>query len=336
MREYELEILGQYDIEVKSTRKIRGAFFCETSIGYALFKEVQFSDRRAPLVYTLCSQLSEAGYKNVDMLIPTREGEFLSTARDGSRYILKKWYPGRECDVKREQDVIAASENLAKLHGLMQWHDVCDVKEQKVLRPPEGRNLQEEYIRHNRELKKVRSFMRSQGTKGEFETLYLKSFDYMYGLAEAVSGKLQQSGYDTLYRESVEGRWLVHGEYNYHNVLMLGNEIATTNFEHFHMDVQTADLYYFFRKVMEKHRWKESLGKNIIRSYQKIKPMDSREMEYLALRLAYPEKYWKTANSYYHSNKAWISEKSVEKLNLAIRQTEEKLRFLENIFTFIL
>ena len=27
MREYELEVLEQYDIEVKGTRKIRGAFF---------------------------------------------------------------------------------------------------------------------------------------------------------------------------------------------------------------------------------------------------------------------------------------------------------------------
>ena len=27
MREYELEVLEQYDIEVRSTRKIRGAFF---------------------------------------------------------------------------------------------------------------------------------------------------------------------------------------------------------------------------------------------------------------------------------------------------------------------
>ena len=28
--EYELEVLEHYDIEVKGTRKIRGAFFCDT------------------------------------------------------------------------------------------------------------------------------------------------------------------------------------------------------------------------------------------------------------------------------------------------------------------
>ena len=29
MKEYELEVLEQYDMEVKSTRRIRGAFFCD-------------------------------------------------------------------------------------------------------------------------------------------------------------------------------------------------------------------------------------------------------------------------------------------------------------------
>ena len=58
------------------------------------------------------------------------------------------------------------------------------------------------------------------------------------------------------------------------------------------------------------------------------------ELEYMALKLAYPEKFWKTMNSYYHSNKVWIPEKNVEKLMLAVTQTDEKIRFLEKIFSF--
>ena len=38
MREYELEVLEQYDVEVISTRKIRGAFFCETNKGTMVLK----------------------------------------------------------------------------------------------------------------------------------------------------------------------------------------------------------------------------------------------------------------------------------------------------------
>ena len=61
--------------------------------------------------------------------------------------------------------------------------------------------------------------------------------------------------------------------------------------------------------------------------------MSKLEKDYIALYLAYPEKFWKTASSYARSNKAWLPEKSVEKLQTAIRQTEEKRAFLETVFS---
>ena len=72
----------------------------------------------------------------------------------------------------------------------------------------------------------------------------------------------------------------------------------------------------------------------MIRAYQEIRPLSEDELEYMAVRLSYPEKFWKVVNSYYHSNKAWIPEKSVEKLRTAIAQTEQKKRLLNSIFSF--
>ena len=59
---------------------------------------------------------------------------------------------------------------------------------------------------------------------------------------------------------------------------------------------------------------------------------EKEKREYLAIRFTYPEKFWKISNMYYHSNKAWVPEKSTEKLKKAIYQTEEKKRFLANVF----
>lgn len=338
MREYELEVLEQYDIEVRGTRKIRGAFFCDTKEGTMLLKEADVSDRRAPLLNVVLKGLEKAGYPNVDTLVCNKDGALISVSRDGTRYMLKKWYSGRECDVKREYEVLQTTRNLALLHQKMLWPEFIaemeHVEEEAVIRPPTGRHLKEEFQRHNRELKKVRSFIRDKISKGAFEFLFLEYFDRMYSLAEQVTLRLAQSGYDSLYQESIENKLLVHGDYNYHNVILTSGGIATTNFEHFRVDVQVQDLYYFLRKVMEKHQWEESLGRSMLEAYQSVRPLDSRELEYMALCLTYPEKFWKTANTYYHSNKAWIPEKNVEKLQTAITQTEEKLRFLENIFTF--
>ncbi|WP_394682613.1 hypothetical protein [Schaedlerella sp.] len=62
MREYELEVLEQFDVEVISTRKIRGAFFCETKEGTMVLKEAAVSDRRALLLYILLRHLESRGY----------------------------------------------------------------------------------------------------------------------------------------------------------------------------------------------------------------------------------------------------------------------------------
>lgn len=336
MREYELEILEQYDVEVISTRKIRGAFFCDTNEGTMLLKETKISDRRALLLYLLLCHLESEGYGRVDTPVFTKEHELISVSRDGTRYMLKKWYGGRECDVRKESDVLAAGRNLARVHQSLYWQESCGVQDREVLKPPLGRHLKEEFLCHNRELKKVRSYMRNKVSKGKFEYLFLEHFEQMYELAMRVTERLEESEYENLYRDSVDSGRLVHGDYNYHNVLLQPEEIATVNFEHFRVDIQVQDLYYFLRKVMEKHKWDASFGEAVLASYNSVRHLEPRELEYIALKLAYPEKFWKTANLYYHSNKAWISEMSVEKLQMSIQQTEEKMRFLEKIFTFIL
>ena len=178
--------------------------------------------------------------------------------------------------------------------------------------------------------------MRNKVNKGNFEYLFLKHFEQMFQYAVQALRRLETSDYDLLYQKSIGGGYLVHGDYNYHNVLILGNSgadaMATTNFEHARLDVQVQDLYYFLRKVMEKHKWDTELGRRILESYHAVRKLEEAEREYLVLKLLYPEKFWKIASAYYHSNKAWIPEKNVEKLRLTIAQSEEKLRFLDAVF----
>ena len=84
--------------------------------------------------------------------------------------MLKKWYQGRECDVRQEQDVVRAAAKLAVLHKDMEKLAV-------KIRPGadvQGKNPVEEVRRYNRELKKIRSFIRSRPVKNDFEILFLE------------------------------------------------------------------------------------------------------------------------------------------------------------------
>ncbi len=333
MQDYDKNILEKYNIDVNSTRKVRGAVLCETDRGVFLLKEVTAPAGRILSLCSLYAHLMENGYDGVDYIEPNEDGEYVTECEDGKRYMLRRWFKGRECDLRRPAELLEASGNLAKLHMAMRM---------KLSQETRGERLGKEYERHDRELRKVRRFVRSQTSKGEFEIAFLKHFDDMYQWAQIAGELLAGSDYERLYQESIERNCLTHGEYNYHNILMKGEDaygggaviLATTNFDKFRQDIQAEDLYYFFRKVMEKHGWKERLGDNMLNAYSAICPLSDREMEYLKIRLAYPEKFWKIANSYYHSNKAWVSVKNVEKLGTAIRQTKEKERFMENIFAF--
>ena len=133
---------------------------------------------------------------------------------------------------------------------------------------------------------------------------------------------------------------MTHGEYNYHNILMVQGDynykkepyrIATTNFEKFKRDVQVEDLYYFLRKIMEKHDWNERLGRQVMESYERVLPVSEVERQVLYYLFLYPEKYWKQINFYYNANKAWVPAKSTEKIRKLEAQQEARESFIQTV-----
>ena len=296
MKDYGISVLDQYEINVDSTRRTRGAVLCNTDKGIFLLKEMQISGERIPFLMEIYRYMEQQGFTMTDMPVPNREEEFCTTADDGCTYILKRWFPGRECEIKRDE------------------------------------TLEEKFKRHNRELRKVNKYVCRCSVKGGFETELLKGFPRMYREAETAQELAKQSGTDKLYSEAAEKGSFIHGDYNYHNILICPEGTAVTGFSHTHQGVQMEDLYYFLRKVLEKYQFDLGLGDRLLRTYDRIRPLDGTQMEYLAVRLAYPEKFWKIVNNYYQSNKAWIPQKNIEKLKNTIDRSEKKRLFLSQIF----
>ena len=334
--EYELEVLEKYDLEVRGTRRIRGAFFCDTNEGAMLLRETKLSEQRALFLYQVLSRLETESDLKVDTPVFTAEGSILAVREDGRTYMLKKWYDGRECDVRQESEALRAAAQLARLHNGLNDERITELCRACPEIAGTAPDPADELLRHNRELKKVRRFIRSRPVKSAFEYLFLESFDRMYGMAEQVAGRMKNSGCAALYGRSVREGRLFHGACNYHNLLAEEDGIAVTDFERMKSGIQVYDLYYFLRKVMEKYSWKQKTGQKLLEAYERIRPLDAGEREYIGLMLAYPEKYWKTAGNYYRSNKAWMPEKNREKLQLVLRQCGEKQAFLEQIFSVVI
>ena len=114
---------------------------------------------------------------------------------EGTKYFLKRWFVGKECDIHREKDVLDATANLAKIHLALRGFKN---DESEGLCVTSAEDLRQEFFRHNREMKKVRTFMRDKVDKGEFEHTFLKHFDAMYAKADFALERLKNSNYEEL------------------------------------------------------------------------------------------------------------------------------------------
>ena len=116
MNERTTEVLEQYELEVQSKRRGRGAWICETSQGLKLLREYKGTVKRLEFEEQIMNVLQNQKTCRTDQYMRNREGELLSVAEDGTRCVVKEWFSGRECSVQSEAEVVRAVGQIAKLH----------------------------------------------------------------------------------------------------------------------------------------------------------------------------------------------------------------------------
>ena len=167
------EILKQYPIQLIGKRRIRGAILLEAKEG--LYTLVQYKDsaRRLAFQEQVKHILINGGYSYVDEGIPSVDGELLTKDSMGSRWLLKRWYIGRECNLKDEKDIYHATKHLASLHNMMHYPDEEDGD---IAEGVQGDNLDLLLERHMREMKRVYNYIRGKKKRNEMEICILNLF----------------------------------------------------------------------------------------------------------------------------------------------------------------
>ncbi|MDF2474462.1 MAG: hypothetical protein K0R21_2244 [Anaerocolumna sp.] len=362
------EVFRQYNIKIYNTYRIRGAFILETDKGLKLLKNLESSKNRVEFEYALQEHLQNMDYPNIDQYVRNTTGEIITEDTVGNRFVLKNWFPGEECNLREEGDVEDAASNLALLHTLLRDLQL----EEEQIKFNSYFNLPDLFEKRNRELKRVRSYIREKRKKNEFEMCYMNCYEEFYQQALEAFKLLEASNYHNLLADATEHRHICHGNYTYHNVIMLkqgkavqnitpdfkgdyrlkkeNSEIlsaagipmpnlnlnmATTNFDKACVGIQITDLYQFIRKVMEKNDWDIDFGSRILDTYNRVLSISKEEYKLLYILLLYPEKFWKITNFYYNSKKSWVPQRNIQKLMGIQEQGDRKTRFLrclENTF----
>lgn len=168
------EALEQYELEVLSVRKGRGAWLCDTSLGLKLLKEYRGTVRRLDFEDQVLGDLDTRTSLRADRYVRNQEGELLTKLGDGSRYILKDWYGDRECSLRDGYEIRQAISRLAMLHCQLRR---IPFKEEWAMGSTCEQPLEAEMDRHNREMQRTRNYIRSQHRRSDFELCVAESFD---------------------------------------------------------------------------------------------------------------------------------------------------------------
>lgn len=319
MNDRAVSLLEHYDVEVMRTRKGRSAILCETGRGLLIFKEYSGNPERLKVQDLLLKTIAEKGLVQAESLILNKEGELFTRDKDGVNYILKEYRDARECNIREKAECLEAIRLLAGLH--LSTQDGLPLEMSKPL------FVGDEYEKRNRELKKIRKFLKARSQKTWFEISLLGCFDTFYDQAREA-----QEGWMAYRHVAGEQKAFCHGDYQYHNLLVDDRGWYLINFERCVQDDPVRDLHLILRKLLEKCNWCVELGEELLAAYEKVRPLSAISRIDLYYRLAYPDKFWKIANFYYNSGKAWIPGRNQEKLEKLLAQETEKKKFLESVF----
>lgn len=323
MEEKSLEFFEQYEITVTGTARTRGAFRIDTEQGTKLLMPYGGSENRAVFEQELLEHLKKQGFF-VDGYVANREGAYITKDEYGDAFLLKDWYYGEECNVRKPEQAVLAVKQLAALHNALTGIRT-PVQE---LPGAVQKSLPELFEKRNRELRRVRSFIREKRRKGYFETVYINTFSEFYEKAETALIQAKERGCEKVLEAAGKAGQVCHGTYTHHNLLVLPDgALATVNFDKACFGVQIADFYLFFRKLMEKTGWNRELAKELMEAYTSVRSADKAEWQVFCLLLSYPEKFWKISNSYHNGKKSWIPQKTTEKL-LAVKEQEKEKELL--------
>lgn len=319
------EVFAQYDMGIYNSYRTRGAFVLETNQGLKLFKNFDGSKNRVEFEDKIKEHLYRLDYKNIDRYVRNKENEIITKDTQGSRFVIKNWFNGEECNLRNSKNIILAASNLAKLHKVL--IDV-DLSEDEI-KTNTAHYLPEVFNKHSRELKRVRSYIREKKQKNEFEICYLNGYERLYEKSLRAIEMMNSSNYVGLFEAAIKSKSICHGNYTYHNITLYNQGVAISNFDKSCIGLQIMDLYQFMRKVMEKNNWDIAYGKDIIGEYNKIKNIEKDESEILYVLLLYPEKFWKITNFYFNGKKSWIPQRNIQKLINIQEQSIEKEKFLK-------
>ncbi|WP_170270482.1 CotS family spore coat protein [Heliorestis acidaminivorans] len=319
----EQEVLEQYPYKVIGTKRRGRGWRLETDRGPKGLYCYHAPDRdRIFAIHHALEQLASKGFRHTSRNIRTRQGE--PFVRKGDYYYtLVDWYNYPRIDFRQDRDLQIATRNLAMLHRLGQVRERQEKVDQRL-----GKKSLE---KRNQELKGYRQRLDNKSQYSPFDELFLEHAERMEQKSTTAMEKLINNNIDQLFVESAERGTVCHRNWTERNLrISPDNNLAIIGWDNCGTDVPIAEFSGFIRYVIDRRdNWDVDSAKQILSTYEEIRPLENREKSALLALLAFPHKFWKTVASHYRGGKDL--ESSINTLKQVFAEEQKQERFVNTL-----
>ena len=321
------EIFKQFGINVGRCYKFRGNYICETGEGTKAIRISEYSPDQIVLEYNIKQHLIEKGFTCLDQLyISSHNTPYV--IYHNRVYVMTDWNNGQAADFYNINDINKSIKMLADIHIAGKGFSNFP----KELKQIQIKNIGHTYEKRYIETNKLKRKIEGQGTKTEFEVLYLKNGHIYQDFQEKSMEIICKNKYKKLIDKATKKQSIAHGKYTYHNIIAISpTSTMITGFEKSKYDVQLTDLVYIIRRVMQRNQWDINLLISIIEAYNKLSPLSKQEWDLMKGMIIFPEEFAKLCNQYFNSKRRWDYDMFYRRFTNMLGCKEDYIRCMEEV-----
>lgn len=323
LAQYDLEstLFENFNVKPKEVLPLRSVFMITDEIGQKILKKVDYTLEELKFI--------EQGLKYVNRSFD-RTMNFLNTRDNkpyviwnGSIYCMMDLVEGRESDYSNPMDLIIATEALAELHCAGKGF-YSHIKSKNNIG-----NIIRNFRRREKEMNLFKELSLIYSKKSEFNNIVSDNVDFFIEQIKKSIKILENSCYYKLCSIE-EKRVFCHHDLAYHNIIINNDKGYFVDFDYAIVDLRVHDLCNFITKWVKSSAYDVEKCSKILEVYNKINPLNSKEIEVLYGMLTFPQEIYSIVKDYYTNNKDWLEKNSVDKLKKKVELEEFKKDFLKD------
>ena len=107
------EVLKQYELDIRTRRRVRGSVVIESGDRFYVVKPYLGDETKIFFEENVKERLVENGYEYVDIVLKNNSEKYISDDPCGGKWVVRRWFKSQVCDIKEEKQVCMAASHLA-------------------------------------------------------------------------------------------------------------------------------------------------------------------------------------------------------------------------------